>query len=100
MTKMLIRRQVLIKYLTESYNTVQQRYNYSSDITSNINFIQLETSGNLPEDWLTANITPIFKKGIPRSSSLNCTTINLTHSSNYVVKSWSTSSIMEHLLQY
>ena len=64
MTKMLIRHQVLIKYLTESYNTVQQRYIRSSDITSNINFIQLETSGNLPEDWLTANISPMFKKGI------------------------------------
>ena len=26
-------------------------------------FTQSLNSGNLPEDWLTANITPIFKKG-------------------------------------
>ena len=27
-------------------------------------FTQSLNSGNVPEDWLTANVTPIFKKGI------------------------------------
>ena len=34
------------------------------------------TSGNLPEDWLTATIMQIFKKG-DRSSPLNYRTISL-----------------------
>ena len=45
-------------------------------------FIQSLTSGNLPEDWITANITPIFKKG-DRSSPLNY--IDQSHSQQYVV---------------
>ena len=53
-------------------------------------FIQQPTSGNLPEDWLTANITPIFKKGIDHLHS----TIDQSHSQQYVVKFWSTLSII------
>ena len=32
-------------------------------------FIQSLTSGNLPEEWLTANVMPIFKKGIDHPHS-------------------------------
>ena len=38
-------------------------------------FIQSLTSGNLPEDWLTENIMPIFKKGIDHPHS----TIDQSH---------------------
>ena len=43
-------------------------------------FNQSLTSGNLPDDWLTANIMPIFKKE-NRLSPLNNRPISLTHSS-------------------
>ena len=53
-------------------------------------FNQSLTSGNLPDDWLTANITPIFKKDIDHLHS----TIDQSHLQQYVVKFWSTSSII------
>ena len=40
-------------------------------------FTQSLNSGNLPDDWLTANITPIFKKG-ERANSTNYRPILLT----------------------
>ena len=49
-------------------------------------FNQSLTSGNLPDDWLTANITPIFKKEIDHLHS----TIDQFHLQQYVVKFWST----------
>ena len=65
-------------------------------------FNQSLTSGNLPDDWLTANITPIFKK-VNRLSSLNYRPISLTavcckvleHIINFII-----TLIMEHLSQY
>jgi len=40
-------------------------------------FTQSMATGNLPDDWLTANITPVYKKG-NRSTSLNYRPISLT----------------------
>ena len=62
-------------------------------------FIQSLISGNLPEDWLTTNITPIFKKG-DRSSPLNYRPISLTAVCCKVLEHIIYHHIMEHLLQY
>ena len=62
-------------------------------------FIQSLTSGNLPEDWLTTNIMPIFKKG-NRSSPLTYRPISLTAVCCKVLEHIIYHHIMEHLLQY
>ena len=62
-------------------------------------FNQSLTSGNLPDDWLTANITPIFKKG-NRLSPLNYRPISLTAVCCKVLEHIIYHHIMEHLSQY
>ena len=61
--------------------------------------IKSPTSGNLLEDRLTANITPIFKKG-DRSSPLNYRPLSLTAVCCKVLENIIYHHIMEHLLQY
>ena len=62
-------------------------------------FNQSLTSGNLPDDWLTANITPIFKKG-NRSSPLNYRPILLTVVCCKVLEHIIYHHIMDHLSQH
>ena len=62
-------------------------------------FNQSLTSGNLPDDWLTANIMPIFKKG-NRSSPLNYRPISLTAVCCKILEHIIYHHIMEHLSQY
>ena len=62
-------------------------------------FNQSLTSGNLPDDWLTANITPIFKKR-NRSSPLNYRPILLTVVCCKVLEHIIYHYIMEHLSQH
>ena len=62
-------------------------------------FNQSLTSGNLPDDWFTANIMPIFKKG-NRSSPLNYRPISLTAVCCKVLEHIIYHHIMEHLSQY
>ena len=59
------------------------------------------TSGNLPDDWLTANAMPIFKKG-NRSSPLNYRPISLTSVCCKLLEHiiYHHTCIMEHLTQY
>ena len=59
-------------------------------------FIQSLISGNLPEDWLTANIKPIFKKG-DRSSPLNYRPISLTAVCCKVLEHIIYHNILEHI---
>ena len=62
-------------------------------------FTQSMTTGNLPDDWLTANITPVYKKG-NRSTPLNYRPISLTTICCKVLEHIIYHHIMEHLLQY
>ena len=62
-------------------------------------FNQSLTSGNLSDDWLTANIMPIFKKG-NRSSPLNYRPISLTAVCCKILEHIIYHHIMEHLSQY
>ena len=62
-------------------------------------FNQSLTTGNLPDDWLTANIMPIFKKG-NRSSLLNYRPILLTAVCCKVLEHIIYHHIMENLSQH
>ena len=62
-------------------------------------FTQSLNSGNLPEDWLTANVTPIFKKG-DRANATNYRPISLTSIFCKLLEHILYHSITEHLLTY
>ena len=62
-------------------------------------FTQSLNSGNLPEDWLTANVTPIFKKG-DRANPTNYRPISLTSICCKLLEHILYHSITEHLLTY
>ena len=53
-------------------------------------------SGDVPEDWLCANITPIFKKG-DRTKPANYRSVNLTAVCSKVIEHILHSNIMTHL---
>ena len=57
------------------------------------------TSGILPNDWLSANITPIFKKG-DRTNPSNYRPISLTAICCKIMEHIVYHSIMEHLQNY
>ena len=58
-------------------------------------FTQSMTSGILPNDWLSANITPIFKKR-DRTNPSNCRPISLTDLCCKIMEYIVYHSIMEH----
>ena len=62
-------------------------------------FTQSLNLGNLPEDWLTANVTPIFKKG-DRANPSNYRPISLTSICCKLLEHILYHSIMEHLTNY
>ena len=62
-------------------------------------FTQSLNSGNLPEDWLSANVTPIFKKG-DRANPTNYRPISLTSICCKLLEHILYHSITEHLLTY
>jgi len=62
-------------------------------------FTQSLNSGNLPEDWLTANITPIFKKG-DRAHPTNYRPISLTSICCKLLEHILYHCITEHLNTY
>ena len=59
-------------------------------------FTQSLNSGNLPEDWLTANVTPTFKKG-DRANPSNYRPISLTSICSKLLEHILYHSIMDHL---
>jgi len=59
-------------------------------------FTQSLTTGNLPEDWLTANVTPIFKKG-NRADPSNYRPISLTSICCKLLEHIIYHCVMEHL---
>ena len=59
-------------------------------------FTQSLSTGTLPRDWLTANITPVYKKG-SRSVPSNYRPISLTSVCSKVMEHVIFHSIMEHL---
>ena len=62
-------------------------------------FMQSLNTGTLPEDWLTANITPLYKKG-SRSIPSNYRTISLTPVYSKVMEHIVFHSIMQHVQLY
>ena len=62
-------------------------------------FTQSMTSGILPNDWLSANITPIYKKG-DRANPSNYRPISLTAICCKIMEHIVYHSIMEHLQNY
>ena len=62
-------------------------------------FTQSLSSGNLPDDWLTANVTPIFKKG-DRASPTNYRPISLTSICCKLLEHILYHCITEHLKTY
>ena len=62
-------------------------------------FTQSLNSGNLPEDWLTANVTPIFKKG-DRANPSNYRPISLTSICSKLLEHILYHCIMEQLTTY
>ena len=59
-------------------------------------FTQLPNSGTLPNDWLTANVIPIYKKG-NKSIPTNYRPISLTAACCKVMEHIIFHSIMDHL---
>ena len=59
-------------------------------------FTQSLNTSTLPEDWLTANITPVYKKG-SRSIPSNCRPISLTSICSNVIEHIVFHSIMQHV---
>ena len=59
-------------------------------------FTQSFNSGELPDDWLTANITPVFKKG-DESNSSNYRPISLTSLCCKLMKHILCHNIMDYL---
>ena len=62
-------------------------------------FMQSLNTGTLPEDWLTANITPGYKKG-SRSIPSNYRPISLTSVYSKVIEYIVFHSIMQHVQDY
>ena len=58
--------------------------------------MQSLNTGTLPNDWLTANITPVYKKG-SRSIPSNCRPIYLTSVCSKVMEHIVFHSIMQHV---
>ena len=56
-------------------------------------FTQSHNTGTLPNDWLTANITPVYKKGIP----YNYRPISLTSVCSKVMEHIVFHSIIQHV---
>jgi len=58
---------MVLKTYYQLWTYLNRPDNISARILSNaiapVIFTQSLNSGNLPEDWLIANITPVFKKG-------------------------------------
>ena len=61
-------------------------------------YTQFLSAGTLPEDWLTANITPVYRKG-SQSMPSNYRPISLTSICSKVMEHIIFHSIMEHHLQ-
>ena len=59
-------------------------------------FMQSLNTGTLPEDWLTANITSVYKKG-SRSIPSNYKPISLTSVCSKVMEHIVFHSIMQHV---
>ena len=62
-------------------------------------FTQSLNTGTLAEDWLTANITPVYKKG-SRSIPSNYRPISLTSVCSKVMEHIVFHSIMQHVQHY
>ena len=62
-------------------------------------FTQSLNTSTLPEDWLTANITPVYKKGI-RSMPSNYRPIPLTSVCSKMMEPIVFHSIMQHVQHY
>ena len=62
-------------------------------------FMQSLNTDTLPEDWLTANITPVYKKG-SRSIPSNYRPISLTSVCSKVMEHIVFHSIMQHVQDY
>ena len=62
-------------------------------------FTQSLNTSTLPEDWLTANITPVYKKG-SRSIPSNYRPISLTAVCSKVMEHIVFHSIMQHVQHY
>ena len=62
-------------------------------------FTQSLNTSSLPEDWLTANITPVYKKG-SRSIPSNYRSISLTFVCSKVMEHIVFHSIMQHVQHY
>ena len=62
-------------------------------------YMQSLNTGTLPEDWLTANITPVYKKG-SRSIPSNYRPISLTSVCSKVMEHTVFHLIMQHVQHY
>ena len=69
-----------------------------SKIAPILQMLSLNT-GTLPEDWLTANITPVYKKG-SRSIPFNYRPISLTSVCSKVMEHIVFHSIIQHVQHY